>query len=119
MDGRMGVITLTRRYFFQSVHALVAGSRIESLHGHGYHLEVTSIDSSPDEIDEVYEQSIEPWLHGKHLKDELQPSTGEHLVDWIHQQFLKSDLKDRIKAVALQETAKNRFVSSWTEKTFV
>lgn len=119
MGGPMGMMTLTRRYFFQSVHALTEGARIESTHGHGYHLEITGENVSPDEIDAVYEELIQPRLHGKRLVGELEPSTGEHIVDWIHDQLLKSAVADRVRGVALQETAKNRFVSSKTETKFV
>ena len=111
--------TVTRRFYFQAVHSLTKGSHCENTHGHGYFLEITARELTPLELDKVYREKIEPHVHGRRLSKELEPSTGEHLVDWIHERLDETPLKKNILAVALQETRKNRFVSSHTEDKYV
>ena len=111
--------TVTRRFYFQAVHSLTKGSHCENTHGHGYFLEITARDIAPIELDKAYRDRIEPHVHARRLLKELEPSTGEHLVDWIHDRLNETHLKKNILAVALQETYKNRFVSAQTERRFV
>lgn len=117
--GLNHLTTVTRRFYFQSVHALVSGEHREKTHGHGYFLEITARDLTPLELDRVYHAQIEPHVHGRRLAKELEPSTGEHLVDWIHDRLNETPFKKNILAVSLQETRKNRFVSTQTERRFV
>lgn len=103
-------LTWTRRYAFQSVHKL----DFERTHGHQYFLEVTftgAVDSADAEVARVLDR-----LHGKDLGF-LEPASGEHIVDWIHGEL--KPLGPRLKAVALQETRKNRFVSALSEAKYV
>ena len=119
----MGELTWTRRYSFQSVHSLNSGVLRERVHGHQYLLEVTfagdAEQGSPvNEADEIVQREILSPLHGRELSF-LEPATGEHIVDWIHEQLLKTPLSPRLKAVALQETRKNRFISARSELRYV
>ncbi len=111
-------LTWTRRYSFRSVHSLDSTVLRERTHGHQYFLEVTCAGRAVDEIDGVIQTEILDQLHGRELAA-LNPSTGEHLVDWIHERLGKTILAPRLKAVALQETRKNRFVSALSEVRYV
>lgn len=111
-------LTWTRRYSFRSVHQLNSGVLRERTHGHQYFLEVTCTGGAVDEIDRVVEENILDRLHGRELV-ELNPSTGEHIVDWIHDRLAKTTIAHRLKAVALQETRKNRFISALSEARYV
>lgn len=108
----------TRRYSFKSVHSLNSGALRERAHGHQYFLEVTFAGRGIDEVDEIVSSRILSRLHAREL-GELSPSTGEHIVDWIHQLLLETPLRGRLKAVALQETRKNRFISALSEDRYV
>lgn len=114
----MAELTWTRRYSFQSVHSLNSGALKERLHGHHYHLEITFTGRDINEVDEWIENQLLAKVHGVELK-ELQPSTGENIVNWIHDELLKTFLAPRLKAVALQETRKNRFISTLSESRYV
>ncbi len=96
-------LTWTRRYAFQAVHKL--DSIGERMHGHEYFLEVT-FTGSVDEADRAVAPVLKR-LHGRELSF-IEPATGERIVDWIHEQIALPSLK----AVALQETRKNRFIST-------
>lgn len=111
-------LTWTRRYSFRSVHALDSTVLRERTHGHQYFLEVTCAGGSVDEIDSVVEGEILRKLHGRELAA-LTPSTGEHIVDWIHERLALTALAPRLRAVALQETRKNRFISAMSEARYV
>lgn len=115
----MAVSTTTRRYSFKSVHALHVGLHRERTHGHEYNLEVTFSGASVASVDEQVEALILSHVHGHELSGELDPATGEILVEWAHRELAKSALSKNILAVALQETRKNRFVSSMSEARFV
>lgn len=115
----MAVITATRRYTFQAVHALHVGVHREHLHGHSYGLEVSYRGAGQSEIDAAVESLILRELHGRELGGELDPATGEVIVEWIHQRLGSSPVGPKIVAVALQETRKNRFVSARSEAAFV
>jgi len=115
----MAVSTTTRRYSFKSVHALHVGLHRERKHGHEYDLEVTFAGADTRAVDEQVEALILARVHGHELTGELEPATGEVLVDWIHAELLRSPLSVCVLAVALQETRKNRFVSSKSEARFV
>ena len=109
-------LVTTRRYSFQSVHALHLGLHKERRHGHQYFLEV-SFSNCPTEPVDTQVGRVLARLHGHELKGELEPATCEHLVEWIHARLL--ELRLSLRAVALQETRKNRFVSSASEARFV
>lgn len=104
----------TRRYPFQAVHKLDVPQARERTHGHEYFLEV-SFSGSVDAIDRAVAPVLER-LHGKDLRF-LAPASGEHIADWIHEQL--SVLGPKLKAVALQETRKNRFISARSELRYV
>ena len=110
-------LTTTRRYSFQSVHALHVGVHRERRHGHQYFLEVSFSGCEVSQVDSEI-GGILSRLHGFELTGELEPATGEHLVEWIHSR-LSPGLGSHLKAVALQETRKNRFISSASEARFV
>lgn len=117
MGGRLGELIWTRRYPFQSVHALHAGAVVERAHGHQYFLEVSFDGRDIDGADQVVETLISR-LHATEIK-EISPSTGEMIVEWIDTQLRGGPLAPRLRAVALQETRKNRFVSHRTEAKYV
>lgn len=110
-------LTTTRRYPFQAVHALSVGLHRERKHGHDYAVEVSFTDVAIARVDQLVFERVIGHLHAKELKGEVDPATGEVLVEWIHQQLL--ELGSNLKAVALQETRKNRFISSLSEARFV
>jgi len=113
----LGELTWTRRYSFQSVHSLNSTVLRERVHGHQYLLEVT-FTGDVNETDSIVQREILFRLHARELSF-LEPATGEHIVDWIHERLLKTSLSTRLKAVALQETRKNRFVSARSELRYV
>lgn len=123
----MGRLTWTRRYSFQSVHLLESGALRERRHGHRYFLEVTFSGREVNAVDEVVEREVLRKLHG-HEVLEIHPSTGENIVEWIDS-VLRDALEGagggtssgagKILAVALQETRKNRFISSRSELAYV
>lgn len=115
----MGRVTITRRYAFHSVHSLVTGVHREKRHGHQYYLEVCFAGRDVAAIDQIVEAEILPHVHGRELRGELEPATGEHLVEWVHARLNASPVGPAIVACALQETRKNRFVSAASEPTYV
>ncbi len=112
----MAVTTFTRRYVFQSVHRLPAVH--EAKHGHHFYLELTYRDVDPELADRSYREFVEPELHGREIRV-VTPPTGEKIVEWIHERLLSSPLGPHLLAVALQETEKNRYLSSRSEVRFV
>jgi 6-pyruvoyl-tetrahydropterin synthase len=118
------LIVCTRRYGFQAVHRLVVGLHKERLHGHHYDLEV-SLASGGDQIltgalEDLVESLVIDRLHGRDLTKIVNPATGENLVNWIDEKLRQEPrLACRLRAVALQETRKNRFVSAKSEARFV
>lgn len=115
----MALSTTTRRYSFKSVHALHVGVHRERTHGHEYNLEVTFAGAPAHAVDEQVEALVSAQLHGRELGGELDPATGEVLVDWVHRKLVSGPLASCVLAVAIQETRKNRFVSSLSEARFV
>ena len=107
----------TRRYAFQSVHSLSSGARQERLHGHAYFVELSFTGREIDGADAAMAPVLRE-LHGRELRF-LRHSTGECLVDWIHERLLSTPFAPRLRAVALQETRKNRFVSARSERRYV
>jgi 6-pyruvoyl-tetrahydropterin synthase len=118
VGGRLGELIWTRRYSFQSVHALHAGALVERAHGHQYFLEVSFEGRDIDAVDAVVEPLVANHLHARELL-EIQPSTGEAIVEWIDHRLRETSIAPRLRAVALQETRKNRFVSAKTESKYV
>lgn len=114
----MGELIWTRRYSFQSVHSLDSGPLRERHHGHHYLLEVSFTGNDVNFADSVVEDLIARELHARELSA-LNPSTGEHIVDWVHGRLAVGPLGSRLRAVALQETRKNRFVSAMSEERYV
>lgn len=113
----MAITTFTRRYVFQSVHSLPEVS--EGKHGHHFYLEISyGAGVSPALADKSFHEWIEPHLHGREVKV-VSPPTGEKIVEWIHGELLKSPIGSHLVAVALQETEKNRYLSSRSEARFV
>ena len=115
----MALSAVTRSYWFKSVHALHVGLHRERTHGHEYGLEVSFRGCPAADVDAEVAVSVMPSLHGRELGGELNPATGEVLVEWIHRRLLAGPLAAHILAVCLQETRKNRFVSSLSEARFV
>ena len=108
---------LYRRYFFQSVHSLK--SHGETLHGHGYKLEIGFLpDLTWRQADECVRDNILKVLHGHEIQC-INPATGENIVNWIHAELLKTKMGESLISVALQETAKNRFISQQTKAQYV
>jgi 6-pyruvoyl-tetrahydropterin synthase len=112
----VGELIWTRRYSFQSVHTLQSAK--EERHGHQYFLEVSFSGREIDTADAVVENTILKRMHGRELL-EFAHASGEYLVDGIHELLMKTELAPRIRAVALQETRKNRFLSKYSEARFV
>lgn len=117
MGGPLGELIWTRRYAFQAVHALNSTALRERRHGHEFFVEV-SFTGKIDEADEIMQTQVIDRLHHRELTA-IDPATGEHIVNWIHERLLKTALAPRLKAVALQETKKNRFISAMTEPRYV
>ncbi len=111
----MARVISTRRYSFRSLHSLPALPYPEQLHGHQYFVEISLEGSGHLELDSFVEEQIVAVLDGQNLDLFLKPPTGENLVEWIERRLLSSALAAKIVGVALQETLKNRFVSSRTE----
>lgn len=115
----MAVVARTRRFLFRSVHSLQSGPRKERRHGHQYYLEVTTTGDSWS-IDGLVREKILKALDGRDLTGFIEPATGEVLVEWIHDQLNRVTIPDsQVLAVALQETRKNRFVSSNSDSRYV
>ena len=108
----MALIATTRRFSFRSVHSLNNGVHREKIHGHQYFLEVSSYACLHEEVAAVVESKILPQLDGHDLTPLLPSATGEIIVEWIHARLLEEGLGTKVLGVALQETRKNRFVSS-------
>ncbi len=112
----MAELIWTRRYAFQSVHALKQAR--EKRHGHEYFLEVSFRGREIDDVDQVIRSVVLDKMHARELK-QFAHASGEFLVDGIHEMLMETPLKNRVCAVALQETRKNRFVSRYSEARFV
>lgn len=107
-------LTVTRRYAFRSVHALLVGEHRERRHGHAYGLEITcSAGVDGDRLDQLVLERVLARLHGRELGQELEPATGEVIVEWIDERLRASGVAPL--AVCLQETRKNRFASARSE----
>lgn len=109
----MGELIWTRRYPFASVHRLADERR----HGHQYYLEVSVSGRDLNSVDRAVAQEVLERFDGREISVEPQ-ATGEVLVETIHAR-LADVLGARLRAVALQETRKNRFVSSRSEARYV
>lgn len=108
-------VTHTRRYLFQAIHSLEALG--EGRHGHHVYLEISfGPNGTIETADRCYSKFIAPRLHGCDVAEVVQPPTGENIVEWIHNELLNSPLGPDLVGVAIQETGKNRFISSktWT-----
>lgn len=112
-----GLTTTTRRYSFQALHQLNALG--EGKHGHDFHLEICFAGTTIECADKVFNEVLKPRLQGRDLGEFLDVPTGEMLVQWIHKELLRSPLGPFVLGVALQETPKNRFISSMTGARFV
>jgi hypothetical protein len=108
---------VTRSYEFRATHHLTAGPAPEGLHGHRYHVEVTTVGARPAEVDECVHRLIVSPLHGRRIT--IEPATGEKIVEWIDARLRDSAIGPRLRAVGLRETDKNRFVSALTEDRYV
>jgi 6-pyruvoyl-tetrahydropterin synthase len=115
--GLKQLATTTRRYFFQAVHQLTELG--EGKHGHDFHLEICFAGTSIECADKTFKEVLKPRLHGQNLGEILEAPTGEALVQWIHKQLLLSPLGPFVLGVAIQETPKNRYISSMTGARFV
>lgn len=113
----MARVVLTRRYSFHAVHSLK--NHLEKRHGHHYTLEVSfrpGVDWSV--VDQCVRITVITPLHA-HEITQIDPATGENIVNWIHSQLFNTKLGPYLEAVAIQETAKNRFISQKTEPRYV
>jgi 6-pyruvoyl-tetrahydropterin synthase len=108
----MALMAFTKRYSFRSVHSLNTGLHREQLHGHEYFVEVTLRAPDFKAADAVLEEQVLSRLHARDLSAVIAPATGEVLVEWIHARLNETPLAPALLGVALQETRKNRFVSS-------
>lgn len=108
----------TRRYSFQSVHQLETGAMRERAHGHQYFLEISFTGRDINAIDSVVNKEILSLLQSREISF-IHPSTCENVVNWIHQRLSTTHVASRIRAVALQETRKNRFISEMSEARYV
>lgn len=116
----MAVTHVTRSFEFAAVHALHTGARRERPHGHRYRLEVTLSARADAELEAAVDAHVLAHLHARDI-DRVTggPSTGERLVEWIDARLRATPLRDRLRAVVLRETAKNRFVSAASEDRYV
>lgn len=108
--------TYTRRYVFQSLHHLP--SLGEGKHGHHMHLELSFSKVRAEVVDQIYATELAPELHGREISV-VSPATGENIVEWIHERLLETSLGPHLHAVAIQETDKNRYISTRSEARFV
>lgn len=114
MGRYMALICTTQRFTFRGVHQLTMGPHRESRHGHQYFLEISSLPEDVSAVRSVIKNELLPLLDGKDLLNIVASPTGEELVEWIHNQIKELGLGGNVLGVGLQETAKNRFVSSKT-----
>ena len=108
----MALVATTRRFSFRSVHSLNIGAHREKFHGHQYFLEVSTYACPHEEVAAVVLSKILPRLDGHDLTPLMPVATGEAIVEWIHSALIDEGLGTKVLGVALQETRKNRFVSS-------
>lgn len=108
-------VTHTRRYVFQSVHRLNALN--EGKHGHHFYLELSFKTGNIELADQCFKDYVATKLHAKEIP--IAPASGENIAEWIHNELLRSPLGPDLVAVALQETDKNRYLSSRSEARFV
>jgi 6-pyruvoyl-tetrahydropterin synthase len=113
----MAVVTKTRSFVFRCVHALNSGPRREVRHGHEYKLEVTWVMGAvAGSVADSVTESVLNRLDRHDLTGLIEPATGEVIVEWIHAQL--SNVPG-VVAVAIQETRKNRFISSRSDLRYV
>jgi len=110
----MALTCVTKCFAFRAVHSLSVGTHKESTHGHRYLIEVSSLIGAEQKVFEAVLQHILPCLEGRDLAKLVSIATGEVLVEWIHNQLNHLGHGSSVLGVALQETRKNRFVSSQT-----
>lgn len=115
----MALIATTRRFSFRGVHSLNTGTHREKLHGHQYFLEVSFHGCAAKDMEAEVEARILRPLDAHDITRLVAPATGEVLVEWIDEQLRASGLGPNLVGVALQETKKNRFVSSRSDVRLV
>ncbi len=113
----MAVMHSTVCLEFRACHQLTAGSHIEAVHGHHYRIEVTTQSglNDPEFIYQWTRENVVAVLDRRNLAHQFKTSTGECLVEWIDTKLRQSPFGESVVGVFLQETLKNRFVSSRTE----
>ncbi len=109
--------THTRRYVFQAVHRLNALN--EGKHGHHFYVEISFSGGDRNLADLCFNDYVAAKLHGREISPHIAPPTGENIVEWIHGELLKSPLGPHLRAVRLQETDKNLYISAKSEARFV
>jgi hypothetical protein len=102
----------THRFTVRLQHSLPAEPYPEVRHGHSCDIEI-SLDRpfTPSDVEVIREKAVAP-LDGNVLNKLLSQATGERLVDWLFGELQSSGLGKALQAVAIQETPKNRFLSS-------
>lgn len=105
--------TTTFRIYFRISHSLPQLGEVEK-HGHSMSLEATFKNPQSDWLvwrSEVRARlkALEAELDGNWIDDYLEPATSENLLLWIFKKSIEWKIEDLV-ALALQETAKNRFV---------
>ncbi len=108
----MRKITFTKRFVARVQHRLVQVPYPEVRHGHACKIEITLSKAWEQQFIELVRQYILQYLDGQLLNDTLPVATGENLVEWIFTELEKSVLGKDLLGVCVQETLKNRFVSS-------
>lgn len=104
----------TRRFRLRGVHFLYDPQYSEPKHGHEYRLEVTVDAKIPDEIVRatVDRLILKGWDQKDWSKSGLLQASGELLVEKFDSILRSSEIGAYLVSVELQETFKNRFISS-------
>lgn len=99
----------TKRFTARVQHHLTALK--EGRHGHSCGIEVSlTRPFEPGDCDRI-EELVIALLDGKDLNPLFKTPSGENIVEWIFSEIHRVYTSDLV-GVALQETSKNRFLSS-------
>lgn len=115
----MALVATTQRFSFRAVHSLHTGSRLEPRHGHQFFVEISYPSAAGAEVESVFKKQLGTRLDGQDLRLLVPVVSGEMLVEWIHEQLIQALSPEKILAVAIQETRKNRFLSARSDARWI
>ena len=106
---------LTKRFRLRGVHSLFDRNHQEPRHGHEYWLEVSwkSPSMAVNELSTLVNTLIvDPWDARNWANKNLLQASGELLVEEFDRLLRESEAGSFLMGVQLQETSKNKFISS-------